>query len=86
PWISPDGRYIAFASLASNLVHDDLNEREDIFVRDMELLQTSRVAFGNNKCEFPVLSAGGYVLFRSDATDLVPGDTNGVSDMFLTVR
>ncbi len=91
PAISADGRYVAFQSLAANLVADDTNGRYDIFVHDRQTEQTTRVsvdsagaqATGGNS-GYPAISADGrHVAFASWATNLVPNDTNGYSDVFV---
>jgi hypothetical protein len=88
--ISADGRYVAFLSYASNLVSGDTNGAVDVFVRDRQTGTTERVsvasngAQGNGDGDYPQISADGrYVAFRSDASNLVPGDTNGVADIFV---
>lgn len=88
--VSDDGRYVAFRSAASNLVPNDTNATFDIFVRDMQLSQTRRVSLstsgvqGNGSSSFPSISSNGrYICFRSSASNLVPGDTNGVDDDFV---
>ena len=88
--ISADGRYVAFASSASNLVSGDTNGKVDIFVRDTVTNTTTRVsvdsggAEANNHSTFPSISADGrYVAFVSQADNLVPGDTNGKDDIFV---
>jgi Tol biopolymer transport system component len=95
PVISADGRFVAFTSDASNLVTGDTNEKSDIFVRDRATYQTTRVsvssgvsgAQGNAQSNSPVISADGrYVAFTSDAGNLVAGDTNGKSDVFVRDR
>ena len=88
--LSADGQFVAFRSLASNLVPGDANSRDDIFLRD-RLAGTTvlvSVAFGGGSGDddsiAPSVSSNGkYVAFQSDATDLVPGDTNLVADVFL---
>lgn len=92
--ISADGRYVAFPSYATNLVPGDTNDNSDVFVRDLSTGQTSRVsvssggAQANGFSSFSLaLSADGrYVLFDSEADNLVPGDTNGLRDVFLHDR
>jgi len=91
PSISTDGRYVAFYSAASNLVTGDTNELGDIFVHDRRTGETTRVsaASDGSQCNehswFPSLSGdGSYVAFQSEATNLVPGDTNGVNDIFVS--
>ena len=96
PSISADGRYVAFISGASNLVPGDTNGRWDVFVHDRQTGQTTRVSVasdgrqGNDDSCYqtsPALSADGrYVAFDSNATNLVPGDTNGVQDIFVHDR
>ncbi|MEG5162298.1 calcium-binding protein [Microcoleus sp. AT3-A2] len=88
--ISPDGRFVAFESPASNLVPGDTNASEDVFVRDTLANTTTRVSVdsaGNqaNEDSFdPSISADGrFVAFWSVATNLVPGDTNANSDIFV---
>jgi len=89
PSSSSDGRFIAFASEIA-LVADDLNLRSDVFVRDTVAGTTVRVSLASDgseadgHCFGPVISAGGrFVAFQSGATTLVPGDTNGSSDIFV---
>jgi len=94
PAISADGRYVAFTSWASNLVAGDTNGVADVFVRDRERAQTTRVSVsstghqsrgGPNRS--PAISANGrYVAFTSAATNLVAADTNGVGDVFVRDR
>ena len=94
PAISADGRYVAFASDASNLVSGDTNATGDIFVRDRQTGTTTRVSVASGGAEAnggsygnPSISANGrYVAFPSYATNLVAGDTNGYSDVFLRDR
>jgi Tol biopolymer transport system component len=93
PVISADGRFIAFSSLASNLVAGDNNEVADIFVYDRESAVIERVSQGlngqegNGASRTPAISGDGrYVVFRSLAANLVAGDTNDKSDIFLYDR
>jgi Tol biopolymer transport system component len=98
PSISADGRYVAYQSLASNLVPHDTNRLADVFVRDLATGKTSRVSVTSRGaqaacraafCEStqPALSARGrYVAFQSSATNLVPGDTNRLGDVFVRDR
>lgn len=93
PSTSADGRYVAFQSEAANLVAGDTNGKSDIFVRDLHARRTLRVsvasdgAQANGNSYSPSISANGrYVAFGSDATNLVPGDTNGTGDAFVYDR
>jgi len=91
--ISADGRYIAFNSVAANLVADDDNGQEDIFVHDRVTRQTERVSQAwnglqsNGQSLEPSISADGrYVAYCSYANNLFPGDTNGRPDVFVFDR
>jgi len=88
--IPPDGRYVAFLSSASNLVAGDTNNVVDVFVHDLLLGGTTRASVdsagvqANNACFDPSISRDGrFVAFGSSASNLVPGDTNGVRDVFV---
>jgi hypothetical protein len=92
-YINRDGRYVTFISHASNLVEGDTNGVADIFVRDRQTGETSRVSVGSNGAQAdqhsfcPSISDDGrYVSFVSYAANLVPGDTNGVPDVFVHDR
>lgn len=89
PALSSDGRYIAFASSASNLVLGDSNAKMDIFRRDRQSGVLARMSVTdtglevNGDSKYPALSDDGMVVaFESVATNLIAGDTNGVSDVF----
>lgn len=91
--ISPNGRYVAFASAASNLVPGDTNAVADVFVRDLLEGTTSRVSVdaaggeANGASDGGSVSADGrFVVYESEASDLVPGDTNGTWDVFVHDR
>jgi Tol biopolymer transport system component len=93
PSISADGRYVAFASGAADLVGNDMNGKPDIFVHDRRKKKTTRVsvrtdgaqAFGNSFA--PSISADGrYVAFHSDAPSLIGNDTNSKVDVFVHNR
>lgn len=93
PALSADGRFVAFASFAANLVPNDLNDTADIFVHDRETGETVRVSVApdgteaNGESAQPEISAGGrFVVFRSHATNLVNVDTNGYDAIFLHDR
>ena len=90
PAISADGRYVAFVSGASNLVPGDTNDFEDVFVRDRQSGTTQRVNVATDGTEAndgsfsPAISADGrYVAFESYGSNLVPGDTNDLGDVFV---
>lgn len=94
PVISADGRFVTFASQASNLVADDTNRRQDVFLYDRQTGQTTRVSLtteGNQAIQGdsgnPTISADGrWLAFASDAANLVPQDSNRVYDIFLHDR
>ena len=90
PAVSADGRYVVFVSRASNLVLNDTNGVDDIFVRDTQMGTTTRVSVSssgtqsNGTSSRPDISADGrYVVFLSTADNLVAGDTNGLVDVFV---
>ena len=91
--ISADGRFVAFRSIANNLVAGDTNGFWDIFVHDRTTDTTERVSVssagvqGNSFSFRPAISAGGrFVAFFSRANNLVAGDTNGKDDIFVHDR
>jgi Tol biopolymer transport system component len=91
--ISADGRYVAFSSVATNLVADDTNAASDVFVRDLQAGSTSRVSLVNrggeadsDSGEASISGDGRYVSFTSAATNLVLGDTNADIDIFVHDR
>ena len=93
PAISADGLAVTFSSAASNLVSSDTNGKGDVFVHGRETGITRRVSLasggtqGNNHSVFPAISSyGRYITFSSEATNLVPGDTNSVIDVFVRDR
>ena len=97
PAISGDGRFIAFYSDASNLVSNDTNGCADIFVHDNQTGETTRVSVDSSGAEenapppddYGVVSIsndGRFVAFYSDASNLVSGDTNGETDIFVHDR
>ncbi|MGP4087376.1 S8 family serine peptidase [Streptomyces sp. KR55] len=93
PTLSPDGRYVGFNSGATNLVPGDTNRQTDAFVHDRVTGATERLSVAsdgtqaNGLSSAPSLSADGrYAVFNSDADNLVPGDTNNATDVFLHDR
>jgi Tol biopolymer transport system component len=90
PSISADGRFVAFHSIALNLVPGDTNMLQDVFVRDLVGGTTERISLGaggvqaDADCGWAIVSAdGNWVSFESAATNLVAGDSNGLVDIFL---
>lgn len=90
PSISANGRFLAFRSAASDLIVGDGNSEWDIFVRDLLLGQTIRVSVSTNGGDpdddsgTPSMSADGrYISFYSYAQNLVSGDINFRSDIFV---
>jgi hypothetical protein len=88
--ISGDGRYVAFASFASNLVTGDTNGTSDVFRYDQMTGAIVRVSVstagvqGNALSDQPSVSYDGrYVAFRSYANNLIDGDANDPSDIFV---
>ncbi|HEX8174941.1 MAG TPA: Calx-beta domain-containing protein [Pyrinomonadaceae bacterium] len=85
--ISADGRYVLFGSFANNIVANDANGAQDLFVRDMLTGTTTLVTFNsagtgsaNDNSYGATISANGrYVAFLSTATNLVSNDTNGTT-------
>ena len=90
PSISANGRFVAFRSLATNLVPGDTNDERDIFVRDLSTNTTTLVSASSNgdranssssRCS--ISADGRFVTFSSRASNLVPGDTNNSTDIFV---
>ena len=102
PDVSADGRFVAFASAASNLVPSDTNARDDVFVLDVVAQTVERVSVsstgtqgngnsgydtgGFNTMRTSISADGRVIVFASVASNLVPGDTNGEADVFLHDR
>lgn len=93
PSVSADGRSVTFVSTASNLVPNDTNGVDDIFVRDLAAGRTQRVSLSslreqaNSSSTLASISANGRsVVFQSFASNLVSGDTNGNFDVFIHDR
>ena len=90
PSLSGDGRYVAYYSEASNLVSGDTNGAADVILFDRRSGATKRVSVAggggeaNSDSERPALSGSGrLVIFESDASNLVAGDTNQFTDVFV---
>jgi len=93
PIVSADGRWVAFRSDASNLVPGYTVQATNIYVKDRETGAIERVSLStagvepNNSCFDPAISGNGrFVSFSSHATNLVAGDTNAQTDIFLYDR
>ena len=93
PDVSSDGRYVAFWGSATNLVMGDSNAQPDVFIHDRQTSMTERVSLdssateANGRSEDCALSDDGrYVVFKSEATNLVVGDTNARIDIFARDR
>ncbi len=91
--ISSDGKYVAFASLATTLIPEDTNKVWDIFVHDRDKGETTRVSVSSEGLQadagsygVSISADGRYVAFGSNATNLVPEDTNNVMDIFVHDR
>lgn len=86
--ISWNGRWVAFSSTSTNLVPNDTNGWSDVFVRDLRAGTTAcaslaGAATGDLTSDVPTISPSGrYVAFRSLATNLIVGDTNGLGDVY----
>ena len=90
PAISADGRFVVYESLAGNLVPGDGNGVKDIFLRDRQAFRTDLVSRGADgsqgdwNSDIGAVSADGrWVAFESRSTNLVPGDTNNCTDIFV---
>lgn len=93
PAITPDGRFVVFDSISSNLDPFDSNFSSDVFLHDRQTGLTERVSLApfwseanDDSLNASVSDDGRLVSFLSRASNLVPGDTNGVSDYFVRNR
>ena len=93
PSISRSGRFVAFSSLASNLVPDDTNNVSDVFVHDFVTNATTRVSLASDGSQAtgasrsPDISDDGrFVAFETDAPNLATGDTDTVTDIVVRDR
>ena len=91
--LSADGRHVAFDSSAQALDPNDTNGYTDVFVRDLLLGTIERVSLdsGGQQANSPsawasISGDGRFVAFESSATNLVPGDTNTDTDVFVHDR
>lgn len=100
-FVSPDGRFVVFSTNSNGLVPQDTNNASDVYVRDRLLGTTALISLpdpstgetiGNTTSLLThngarVISDNGrYVVFQSDASNLVANDTNDVSDIFVRDR
>ena len=88
--VSTNGRYVVFASDATDLVAGDTNNASDVFLRDLLAGTTTLISvatnggFGNGSSTASFMTPDGrYVAFVSGASNLVPNDTNGIRDVFV---
>lgn len=91
PQVTPDGRFVLFTSTAGDLVTNACPLHAcNLFLRDRAsntttLVSVSPTGAGGNGDSFSgqVSADGRFVVFQSDASDLVPGDNNGTTDVFM---
>ncbi|MBN8581947.1 MAG: PD40 domain-containing protein, partial [Anaerolineae bacterium] len=90
PSVSADGRFVAFESGSTNFVEGDTNGYGDIYVKDMVTGTVARASLtstggepNNESMTASISGDGRFVVFDSDADNLVPNDTNGVGDIFV---
>jgi Tol biopolymer transport system component len=92
PAVSDDGRFVAFLSYADNLVPDDSDGQQDLFLRDLKTKTTVNLTPGDlvpggsqRGLQVTISADGRYVSLHTDAA-LVPADTNGSDDAYLYDR
>jgi Tol biopolymer transport system component len=92
PTFSPDGRFVVFVSRAKNLTTNGVaSPWLDVYLHDLEngrtelvSVNTNGIGGGNGNSTHPSVSSNGlFVTFQSDASNLIPGDTNGFGDVFV---
>ena len=90
PSISADGHFVAFESGATNLLPGDMNGFSDIYVKDTVTGAVSRASLtstggepNNEAINASISGDGRFVVFDSEADNLVPNDTNGAGDIFV---
>ncbi len=89
PNVSDDGRFVVFSSTASNLVDDDTNGVQDVFLYDRTTNAVRRIpAFGDGQPntgagQANVSADGRFVTFASFSTNFVESDTNSAADIFV---
>lgn len=89
PSLGRVGVHAYFDSAATNLVNNDINGHRDVFMRDLFTRRTTLVSVTSSGVQGNGDSTNPYVgehhaamTFISEASNLVPGDTNGVTDIF----
>ncbi|WP_409346134.1 S-layer homology domain-containing protein [Paenibacillus sp. MBLB4367] len=90
PSINADGRYVAFESFSDLLIPDDRNSMKDVFLYDRTDKRMKRISVSNTGEETyhesyraSISADGNVVAFMSDAVNLVPGDTNNKTDIYV---
>ncbi|GJD73844.1 Hint domain-containing protein [Methylobacterium goesingense] len=90
PSFAENGSKVAFLSNASNLVPNDTNNNIDLFIKDLQSNNITRVSTASDGSQiagatnqYAISPDGSKVAFTSGATNLVPNDTNGRGDVFL---
>ena len=95
PDISANGRYVVFSSEATNLVSNDTNDADDVFIHDRRTKKTRRLSVtssgqeaevGGESSDAEMSGNGRYVVFSSNAEELVPNDDNLAEDVFVHDR
>ncbi len=83
--ISADGSCVAMVSYATNLAPGDTGLYSDLFLHDRGTGETIELTAGGDGPTFDcsISASGRFVAFVSDASNLVPNDTNGVKDVFV---
>lgn len=90
PKISKDGESVAFESVASNLVANDTNSKQDIFVKNLRSGSISRVSVSSSGAQAngassleSISETGRYLTFKSEATNLIDGQSNIANHNYL---
>lgn len=91
--ISGDGRFVLTRSVASDLVANDTNGAQDVFIFDRDNDRIARVSVNSTggqattgSVPYAISTDGRFSVFRNGDTDLVPGDDNGVADFFTIIN
>ncbi len=89
--ISDNGRFATFTSSSNNLVDGDTNGRRDVFVYDSVLNRVSRLSVSNDgkqldreSTALDISADGRFILWKSEANTVVPGDSGFFYDIFVT--